>query len=323
MKRRDFLTLLGGAAAGWPLAARGQQGALPLVGYLHPAPRDAAGIGVVSFVKGLVEAGFSEGRNVAIEYRFGENQPERLPGLAAELVGRRVRVIAALGNAALAAQAATTTIPIVFGTNGDPVEMGLVPSLSRPGKNLTGVTFLGQELAPKRLSLLHELVPRAKRFAVLVDPASPNRTIEALQVAASTLGVTADILEAGSNREIDTAFANAAKNGIEGVLVSGSTLFNNRRQQLATLAARHVMPVIYYDRVFPEAGGLMSYGSNILDQYRQIGVYAGRILKGERAADLPVMQPTKFELVINLQTARALDLTVSPSLLSLADEVIE
>jgi putative ABC transport system substrate-binding protein len=324
MRRRDFITVLGGAAAAWPLAARAQQGAMPLIGYLFPGT-DPSGIGVAAFRKGLGEAGFIEGRNIAIEYRFAENQPDRLPGLAAELVRRRVRLIAAMGVAAKAAKAATTTIPIVFGTNSDPVEQGLVASLNRPGGNLTGVSFMGGELAPKRLGLLQELVPHGKRFAMLADPASfgVESNIEAVQAAASALGLALEIFKAGSNREIDIAFANLADKRIEGVLVGGSVLFNGRRLQLAILAARHLMPAIYYDRVFPEAGGLMSYGSNILDQYRQVGVYAGRILKGEKPAEVPVMQPTKFELIINLQTARTIDLTVPPSLLTRADEVIE
>jgi putative tryptophan/tyrosine transport system substrate-binding protein len=265
--RRTFIAGLGAAAA-WPLAARAQQAAMPLIGYLYSGVEDEGGVGAAAFRKGLSEAGFIERRNVAIEYRFAGNELERLPELAAELIRLRVTLIAAMGTSAAAAKA-TSTIPIVFGTAGDPVKLGLVASLNRPGGNLTGVSYLGQELAPKRLELLHELL----RF--------------------------------------------------EGVLVDGSPLFNNRRQQIAILAARYLMPVIYYDRVFAEAGGLMSYGSNILDGYRQVGVYAGRILKGEKPADLPVLQPTRFELIINLATARALGLVVPPSLLATADRVIE
>jgi putative ABC transport system substrate-binding protein len=329
MRRREFIALLAGAGAAWPLAARAQQGAMPLIGYLFsgtdPGGTDPSRSGVAAFRKGLGETGFIEGRNVAIEYRFGENQPERLPGLAAELIRRRVRLIAAMGAAAGAAKVATSTIPIVFGTNSDPVEQGLVASLNRPGGNLTGVSFLGGELAPKRLGLLQEFVPHAKRFAMLADPASlgVESNIASVQAAAADLGLALEIFRAGSNREIDMAVADLANKRIEGVLVGGSVLFNARRLQLAILAARYLMPAIYYDRVFPESGGLMSYGSNILDQYRQVGVYAGRILKGEKPADLPVMQPTKFELIINLQTARTIDLPVPPSLLATADEVIE
>jgi putative ABC transport system substrate-binding protein len=325
MRRRGFLALLGGAGATWPLAARAQQGAMPRIGYLYSGAEDAAGIGTGAFRKGLGEAGFIEGRNVAIDYRFAGNQPQRASELAAELVRRRVRLIAAMGTSVVAAKAATTMIPIVFGTSSDPVEQGLVASLNRPGGNLTGVTFLGQELAPKRLGLLHELVPHAKRFAMLVDPTGlgSESSVEAVQAAASAIGVDVEVFTAGSNREIDIAFADLVDKRIEGVLVNGSPLFNNRRLPLAILAARHAMPAIYYDRVFAEAGGLMSYGSNILDQYRQVGVYAGRILKGEKPANLPVMQPTKFELIINLHTARTIGLTVPPSLLATADEVIE
>jgi putative ABC transport system substrate-binding protein len=327
MRRRAFITLLGSAAAAssvsWPLAARAQQRTMPLVGYLYGGSVDASG--TTAFRKGLGEAGFTEGRNVAIEYRFAENQPNRLPELVADLIRRRVTVIAAMAGSALAAKAATKTIPIVFGWAGDPVAVGLVAGINRPGGNLTGFSFMSQELLPKRLGLLHELLPQATRFAMLVDPNTPGAesSSKAAQAAASAIGRQIDVFNASTNREIDAAFASLVQMRAAGVLVDGSQLFNNRRVQLATLAARHAVPVIYYDRVFAEAGGLMSYGSNILDQYRQVGIYVGRILKGEKPADLPVMQPTKFEFIINLQTARLLDIDIPPTLLALADEVIE
>jgi putative ABC transport system substrate-binding protein len=275
----------------------------------------------------LSETDFVEGRNVAIEYRFAENQPNRLPEMIADLTHRRVTVIAALGGLApaLAAKAATTTIPIVFGTGGDPVEAGLVASLNRPGGNLTGFSFLIVELMPKRLGLLQELQPLAARFAVLVNPNSPNAepVIKGVQAAASTIGRQVEIFNASTDREIETAFADLARKGADGLVVSPDPLFSNRRVQLAALAARYAVPAMYYDRAFAEAGGLMSYGSNIADQYHQAGIYAGRILKGEKPADLPVLQSTKFEFVINLKIARALGLDLPPTLLAIADEVIE
>jgi putative ABC transport system substrate-binding protein len=325
LKRRDFITLLGGAAAAWPLAARAQQSAMPVVGYLYSGTEDGGGIGVAAFRKGLGEGGFVEGHNVAIDYRFAGNQPERALQLAAELVRRRVRLIAAMGTSVRAAKAATSTIPIVFDTASDPVEQGLVASLNRPGGNLTGVTFLAQELAPKRLGLLHELIPSAKRFALLADPTARGgeSSAETVRSAASAIGLSIEIFKADSNREIDAAFVRLVNQRLEGVLVDGSPLFTNRRLPLAILAARYLMPVIYYDRLYAEAGGLMSYGASQVEAYRQVGVYAGRILKGEKPADLPVMQPTKFELIINLHTARTIGLTIAPALLATADEVIE
>jgi putative ABC transport system substrate-binding protein len=322
MRRREFITLLGGAAAAWPLAARAQQPVMPLVGYLYGGSEDIGGEGATAFRKGLSEAGYTEGRNVAIEYRFSDNRSDRLPELAADLVRRRVAVIAALGGSVFAAKAATTTIPIIFGAAGDPVEAGLVASLNRPGRNLTGISYMISELMPKRLELLHQLLPQATRFAMLANPANSDRvgsTIKAVQAAASAIGLQIEVFNAGTSGEIETAFAGIVQRRAEGVLVDTTTLFNNARLQLATLAARHAVPAMYYDRVFPEAGGLMSYGSSILDQYRQVGVYTGRILKGEKPADLPVMQSTKFELVINLETAKALGLTVPPALLATAD----
>jgi putative ABC transport system substrate-binding protein len=328
MKRRAFITLLGGAAAAWPLAARAQQPAMPLVGYIYGGSEEIAADGTTAFRRGLSETGYTVGRNVAIEYRFSGTRTDRLPELAADLVRRRVAVIAALGGSAAAARSATTTIPIVFGAGGDPVEAGLVASLNRPGGNLTGISFMIGELMPKRLELLHELLPQATRFAMLVNQNGPNSdrvepTIKAVQAAAVAMGRQVEVFNADTDREIDTAFADLVQKRAEGLLVGSTPFFKNRRQQLAALAARHAVPTMYYDRVFPEAGGLMSYGSSILDQYRQVGVYTGRILKGEKPADLPVMQSTKFEFVLNLKTAKALGLTVPPALLATADEVIE
>jgi putative ABC transport system substrate-binding protein len=325
MKRREFISFLGGTATTWPLAVSAQPRTMPLVGFLYGGSESMSGTGATPFRKGLSEAGFTEGRNVAIEFRFAENQSDRIPELLADLIRRRVAVIVAMGGrSAHAAKAATKTLPIVFGTPGDPVQDGLVASLNRPGGNLTGFSYLGSELVPKRLGLLHELLPQATHFAMLVEKASnAQSTIQAAQAAASAMGREIEVFSAGTNREIDAAFVSIAQKQIEGVLVNVSQFFFNRRVQLATVAARQAMPVIFYDRVFAEAGGLMSYGSDILDQYRQVGIYTGRILKGEKPADLPVMQPTKFEFVINLQTAWTLGIAVPPTLLALADGVIE
>jgi putative tryptophan/tyrosine transport system substrate-binding protein len=270
-----------------------------------------------------------DGHNVAVEYRWANNSLDRLSELAADLVLRRVAVIVTPGSyqAALAAKAATTTIPIVFSTGVDPVQAGLVGSLNRPGGNVTGVNYMQAELAAKQLGLLHELLPRATRFAVLVNPNNPvvaRSAIAELQAAASSIGAQVEVLRAGSNGEIDAAFVNVSQERIEGLLVSPGPLFSgNRRVQLATLAARHAVPTMYYDREFAEVGGLISYGTSLTDQYRQTGIYTGRVLNGERPSDMPVMQATKFELVINLKTAKALGLEVLPTLLALADEVIE
>jgi len=325
--RRDFITLLGGTAVAWPLAARAQQPRTPVIGFLYTGSLEAGAHGAAAFRRGLSEAGFLEGRDLAIEYRYGENQDDRLHELAGDLVHRRVAVIAALGGvrAARAAKAATTTIPIVFGVADDPVQAGLVASLSRPGGNLTGVSYMIAELAPKRLRLLHELLPQAMRFGVLFNPAGITELepLKALEAAASDNGQELEILNATTNDEIDTAFASLAQKRVEGILVYNASLFNNRRVQLATLAAHYTMPTVSYDRVFTEAGGLMSYGSDILGQYRQVGIYVGRILKGEKLADLPVLQPTKFELIVNLHTAKLIGLRIPPTLLALADEVIE
>jgi len=327
MRRRGFITLLGGAAAAWPLAARAQQPRTPVIGFLYTGSLEASAPGAAAFRKGLSEAGFLEGRDLAIEYGYGENRSDRLQELAGDLVHRRVALIAALGGvrAARAAKAATTTIPIVFGVADDPVQAGLVASLSRPGGNLTGVSYMIAELAPKRLRLLHELLPQAMRFAVLFNPAGVTELepLKALAAAASDSGQELEILNATTNDEIDTAFASLAQKRVEGILVYNASLFNNRRVQLATLAAHYTMPTVSYDRVFTEAGGLVSYGSDILGQYRQVGIYVGRILKGEKLADLPVLQPTKFELIVNLHTAKLIGLRIPPTLLAIADEVIE
>jgi putative ABC transport system substrate-binding protein len=327
MRRRQFISLLGSAAAAWPLAARAQQAALPVVGFVYPSvPELSAGI-VAAFRKGLNETGFVEGRNVTIEFRFGYNDIAQLPKLAADLVDRRVAVIATPGStpSALAAKAATATIPIVFGIGPDPVEIGLVASLNRPGGNITGITSMNAELGAKRLGLLHELLPSAVRFAVLVNP--NNRNAEPLtrdaQATASAIGREIEIFAASSAREIDAAFVSLLQKRADALLVSPDPLFDSRRVQLVTLATHHRLPTIYSFRENVEIGGLASYGSSAAERDRQVGIYAGRILKGEKPADLPVIRADKFEFVINLQTARVLGLDVSPTLLALADEVIE
>jgi putative ABC transport system substrate-binding protein len=327
MIRREFITLLGGAAA-WPLAARAQQRALPVIGYLDAGSPDTSRNRVQAFRKGLSETGYVEGQNVAIEYRWAEGQYDRLPDLATDLVRRRVTVIVTpLSTAAtFAAKAATTTIPIVFSSSIDPVQAGFVPTLNRPGGNVTGFVTMNNEIGTKRLQLLHELIPAAARFAVLVNPATPlvaEPIIKDLQAAASAIGLPIEILAASTNRDIDAAFANLVQKRVDALLVSPDLFFSSRRAQILTLAARHVVPAIYAGREYAEAGGLMSYGPDISDTFRQAGIYTGRILKGEKPADLPVARPTKFELVINLQTARILCIDVPATLLAQADEVIE
>ena len=327
MRRRDFISLIGGAAA-WPLAAGAAGGKLPTIGFLHPASPEPSADRPRAFRQGLKEEGFVEGENVAIEYRWADNQTDRLPALAAELVQRRVAVIAALGgnNSALAAKAATTTVPIVFAVGEDPVKLGLVASLARPGGNLTGINFFTAELAAKRLELLRELVPVAIRIAVLVDPAGPTTTestLRDIEAAARAMRLQIQILNASTSREIEAAFASFAGERPDALFVGISPFFIVRRVQLAQLAARHAIPAIYQDRLHAEVGGLMSYGASLTDAYRQVGVYTGRILKGAKPADLPVVQSSKFELVINAPTARMLGLAVPPSLLARADEVIE
>jgi putative ABC transport system substrate-binding protein len=326
MQRRAFFTLLGGAAAAWPMTARAQQPAMPVIGYLGAGSPEAFALLVAAFRKGLSETGFVEGRNVAIEYRWANNDYARLPELAADLVRRRVAVIVTPLStpASLAAKAATATIPIVF-TTADPVQSGLVASLNRPGGNVTGIHGMQVELMAKRLGLLHELLPGAARFAVLINPnnTASGSIVSDLEAAAATIGRQIEVLTASTNREIDTAFASLAQKRADALLVSPDALFVTRRVQLATAAMRYVVPVIYPFREDAEAGGLMSYGPSFTDIFRQVGIYTARILKGEKPADLPVMQPTKFEFVINLQTARLLGITVPPTLLATADEVIE
>jgi ABC-type uncharacterized transport system substrate-binding protein len=328
IERREFVTLLGGAVAAWPLAARAQQPAMPVIGLLQLGTPEAIANQVGAFRKGLSESGYIEGQNVAIEYRWAHNDADRLPELAADLVRRRVTLIATPSSmpAAVAAKSATTTIPIVFSAAGDPVQTGLVGSLSRPGENVTGITDFGVELAAKRLGLLHELLPSAARFAVLVNRGvSPSMEllIQEVQAAASVIGRQVDVLTAGNSHEIDAAFASLLQRRADALMISPQILFRNRRAQILTQTARHAVPAMYPDREFVEAGGLMSYGSNSFDRERQAGLYAGRVLKGEKPSDLPIMRTTKFEFVINLQTAKVLGLTFPITLLGRADEVIE
>lgn len=328
MKRREFITLVSGAAAGWPLAARAQQAKLPVVGYLHASSPETNAHLVAAFRKGLSETGYIEGRNVAIEFRWAQDDLSRLPELAADLVRREVAVIVtpASTTAAKAAKSATSTIPIVFSAGADPVQIGLVDSFNRPGGNVTGLGFINLELGAKRLEFLLELRPNISRFGLLVNSqnkVTTDRAIKDASSAAVTSGRSLEVLAAGSAREIDTAFDVLAQKQVEALVVMPDPMFTNRRVQLATHAARHMIPVIYPLREFAEAGGLMSYGADNLERNRQIGIYAGRILKGEKPTDLPIQRPTKFEFVFNLQTARILGLTVPPTLLTRADAVIE
>jgi putative tryptophan/tyrosine transport system substrate-binding protein len=327
MRRREFITLLGGAAA-WPLAARAQQPAMPLVGFINWGSPDAATSFGAAFRKGLAETGYVEGQNVTVEYHWLDGRYERLPSLMAELVRRRVDVIATPGAtpAALAAKAATTTIPIVFGVAEDPVKLGLVASLAKPGGNATGINFFAQEIVAKRLGLLHELVPKAVRVAVLVNPANAftaETTVQAMPEAARAIGVQIRVLKASTSREIEVAFASFMTEPADALFVAADGFFNSRCVQFATLAARQAIPTAHANRQAVEAGGLMSYGTDIADMFRQVGVQTGQILKGAKAAELPVLQSTKFDFVINLQTARALGIEVPNSVQSLADEVIE
>ena len=327
MRRREFITLLGGAAAAWPLPARTQQPTMPVIGFLNPTSPDAFADRLRGFRQGLKETGYIEGENVAIVYRWAENQVERLPTLAAELVRRPVAVIATTGSpaAAFAAKAATTTIPIVFTVPEDPVRLGLVASLARPGGNLTGINLFIGELTAKRLELLRALVPSATRVAVLINSSGPNAetTVRDVETAARTMGLQIQVLNASTNREINAAFATFERERTDALFVGTDPFFTDRRVQLANLASRHAIPAAYSGRQYAEVGGLMSYGSNLVDALRQVGAYIGRILKGAKPADLPVVQSTKFELVINAETARMLGLTIPASLLAVADEVIE
>src|SRR5262245_700103 len=327
MKRREFITLLGGAAA-WPLAANAQQPALPVVGLLDPRSPDALADRLRGFRQGLKDAGFVEGQNVVIEYRWAENQMDRLPELAADLVRRQVAVIVTPGGlaSALAAKAATTTIPIVFLVADDPVKLGLVASLARPEGNLTGVNFFSGELTAKRLGLLRELLPAAARVAVLVNPANPvnaETSSREAEKAARAIGLQIQIFNASTSRELNAVFATFVRERPDAIFIGLDPFFNGRRIQLVQLATRYGVPASYPARDFAEAGGLMSYGANIADAWRQVGIYSGRILKGAKPSELPVVQSSKFELVINAETARLLGLEVQPTLLARADEVIE
>jgi putative tryptophan/tyrosine transport system substrate-binding protein len=327
MRRREFIAGLGGAAA-WPVFARAQQPAVPVVGFLDGGSADVPAGSVVAFRKGLSEAGYVEGQNVTVEYHWLEGQYDGLPTLMADLVRRRVAVIATSISrpAAIAAKAATATIPIVFGVGEDPVKLGLVASLARPGGNATGINFFGQEVDVKRLGLLHELVPKAVRVAVLVNPANASNaetTLREVQKAARAIGLQIHVLNASTSREIDAAFATLARERTEALFVASESFFASHRVQFATLTARDRIPAAHGDRDTVAVGGLMSYGTNFADTLRQVGVYTGNILKGVKPADLPVVQSTKFELVINLKTAKALGLTIPETLLATADEVIQ
>ena len=326
MRRREFISLLGGAAAAWPLAARAQQPAMPVVGYLSAGSPEAFAPRLRALRQGLTELGYVEGRNVAIEYRWAGEQYDQLPAMAADLVRQKVAVIVADGPAVPPAKAAATTTPIIFWMAGDPVTNGIVASLNRPGGNLTGVTSLGSELTPKRFELLHELVPTAVEIAFLVNPTNPavdSQTAEAqAQAAARILGLQLNILHASADRDIDAVFATLARRRATGLVVNPDLFFLSRTEQLAALALRHSVPAIYQYREFAAAGGLMSYGGSVTS-FRTVGNYTGRILKGEKPADLPVQQATKIELAINLKTAKALGITIPPGVLAIADEVIE
>jgi putative ABC transport system substrate-binding protein len=325
MRRRDFIIFLTGAMAAWPLAARAQQKAMPVIGYLGATSPGAAASTLAGFRQGLSETGYAEGQNVAIEYRWAEGNYDRLPAMAADLVGRKVDVIAAFSlPSALAAKSATSTIPIVFSV-GDPAERGLVGSLARPGGNLTGASTIVPELISKRLELLAELVPQARTIALLVNPNNSNteRSVGDLQEAARTKGLQLHVLKAKNESEIDTAFASLVQLHAGALVVGGDTFLSGRRERLVALASHHAVPAMYYWREFVASGGLISYGPSLTSAFSQAGTYVGKILKGEKPADLPVQQPTRFELVINLKTAQALGLTVPQSILQRADEMIE
>ena len=325
MKRRDFITLLGGAAA-WPLTAGAQQPVMPVIGFLYGASPDPVARRLRAFRQGLKDSGYVEGENVAIEYRWAESQFDRLPEMVADLIRRQVTVIAALNTvAAVAAKAASTTIPIVFSSGEDPVRLGLVASLARPGGNATGINNFIGEVTAKRLGLLHELVPTANRVGVLVNPADvlTETALRDVQPAARAIGLQIQVVNASTSGEIDAAFAAFVREQVDALFIGPGGVFSNRRVHIANQAMRHGIPATYSQREFPEIGGLMSYGTNLTDSWRQVGIYAGRVLKGAKPADLPVVQSTKLELVINAQTARLLGLTIPPGVLAIADEVIE
>jgi putative ABC transport system substrate-binding protein len=326
MRRRQFITLLGGAAAAWPLAARAQQSATPVVGFLSGTSPETSRDNVDAFQRGMSEAGYRDHQNVAFEYRWAEGRPDRLTGLVADLVRSHVNVIVASGSTeAVAAKAVTATIPMVFFSGGDPVNLGLVASLNRPGGNLTGVSGLTHALGPKQLELLHELVPKASVIAVLINPTAVSTKFDTREIedAARTIGQRIHFLSASTEGEIDTAFATLVQRQAGAILIDAGSFFGSRRNQLVALAAHHAVPAFYSGRAFTAAGGLASYGPSLTDGLRQVGVYTGRVLKGEKPADLPVVQPTRFEFVINLKTAKALGLAIPPALLARADEVIE
>jgi putative ABC transport system substrate-binding protein len=324
--RRKFLATLGGAAAAWPIAARAQQAAVPVIGFLYGASPDPVARRLRAFRQGLKDSGCVEGENVAIEYRWAESQFDRLPEMVADLIRRQVTVIAALNTvAAVAAKAASTTIPIVFSSGEDPVRLGLVASLARPGGNATGINNFIGEVTAKRLGLLHDLVPTANRVGVLVNPADvlTETALRDVQPAARAIGLQIQVVNASTSGEIDAAFAAFVREQVDALFIGPGGVFSNRRVHIANQAMRHGIPATYSQREFPEIGGLMSYGTNLTDSWRQVGIYAGRVLKGAKPADLPVVQSTKLELVINAQTARLLGLTIPPGVLAIADEVIE
>jgi len=326
MRRRNFIQGVAGSVAAWPLATQAQQSTAPVIGVLHPTSAEMNADRLHAFRKSLTEAGYVEGQNLAIEYRWAEDRYDRLPDLAADLVRRQVSVIVAPASvAALAARTATATIPIVFAVGEDPLKLGLIASIARPGGNATGVNFFTGQLVAKRLDILHELVPAATRIAVLVNPTGPQAkiTISDAEPAASAMGLQIRILNASTSREIDAAFATLVQERLDAIFVSGDPLFSDRRMQLTILAARHAVPATYAQREFTEAGGLVSYGTSFTDAWREVGLYTGRVLKGMKPADLPVLQSSKFELVINAQTARTLGLKIPDKLLATADEVIE